>query len=169
MKYVALLLLLIIFSCSVEPKTSVRALIINEVMVENSAETGFMAPNGKYEDWIELYNFSETPIMLSDYFLTDSDSLLTKAHLPTMELQPGEFITLWCGEKTTEGDFFLGFSLSKKRDKLLLVDRNLEVVDSCLFRGISEVEKGNSIGRVPDAGLYWGAQTFPSPSAPNNG
>lgn len=169
MRSFCLSLLLLLCSCGDEVTSSASSLIINEVMVENSVETGIIAPNGKYEDWIELYNFGETSLMLSDYFLTDSDTLLTKAHLPTVELKPGEFITLWCGENANEGDLFLGFSLSKKRDKLLLVNRQLEVVDSCLFQGISGLEKGHSIGRIPDAGLYWGTQSYPSPSASNNG
>lgn len=167
--FLFLFLFLLLCSCSDDLTPSTSTLIINEVMVENSSGSGFLAPNGKYEDWIELYNSGTTPLMLSDYFLTDSDTLLSKAHLPTIALNPGEFITLWCGEKGNDGDLFLGFSLSKKRDKLLLVNRQLEVVDSCLFRGISDLDKGKSFGRFPDAGLYWGTQKYPSPSAPNNG
>lgn len=147
-------------------------LVINEIMVRNSDNTGIVAPNGKAEDWIELYNFSDDTIDLSNYFLTDSIEVPIKANLPTLRLAPKAYITLWCGNSANTGDLFLGFTLNKDSesgDVVYLFDKSIELIDSCHFlQSDKATKKGVSYGRLPDGGTTWHVQIKPTPSGPNN-
>ena len=43
-------------------QTSGSTLFINEFMASNSSDSGIHDPAGDYDDWIEIYNFGDTPI-----------------------------------------------------------------------------------------------------------
>lgn len=173
MRWLSVILFLFLGCESTTLKSDSPGLLINEIMVRNSSETAIVAPNGKSSDWIELYNMSDKPLNLSDYFLSDDQDNLLKANLPTVVLEPGAFITLWCGGSGNEGDLFLGFKLSssQKADEcVLLSHRSKGLVDSCFYmQSESALKKGDSFGRLPDGGIGWYKQEYPSPTAPNNG
>lgn len=165
---------LVLLGCSEVTKGDKEAgLIINEVMSRNCSESGIIAPNGKSSDWIELYNYGSQPVDLSEYFLSDDSSVIFKSNLPTVVLQPGAYITLWCGGEGNSGDLYVGFNLSKSSssgESVILSHRELGIVDGCLYLQSKEgTKKGYSYGRLPDGGKNWSKQTYPSPSSPNNG
>lgn len=60
--------------------------MISEFMGENvsSLQDG----DGRYSDWIELYNDSAQTVDLAGWYLTDDEQNLTKWELPTMKLKP---------------------------------------------------------------------------------
>lgn len=169
----SLIMIFLCFSCSNDVTLISDGLVINEIMVRNTSSTGILAPNGKAEDWIELYNIGDDTLDLSDYFLSDDTTDLVKANLPSILLYPKEFITLWCGEKGNMGDLFLGFNLSediKNGDYIFLTNKSLTVIDSCNYLSdSSSIKKGASYGRLPDGGARWSQQKYPSPSSTNNG
>lgn len=169
-----LLLCLFFYSCSsVESDSLEFPLVINEVMARNSEGSGIIAPNGKYEDWFELFNMGEDTLLLSDFFVTDDRENLVKAHLPTRAIAPGEYALLWCGGTANMGTDFVGFRLSTDENSietLYLVDRSLKIVDSCkLSFHKNGIQKRHSLGRLPDGGKSWSVQAYPSPSRANNG
>lgn len=167
------MMLLLFMGCSDLTERKPSGLLLNEIMVKNAKDSGIIAPNGKSADWIELYNMGDEPVQLADYFLSDDTSNLYKANLPTVLLAPGEFITLWCGGKGNEGELFLGFHLSSDSSSgecVLLSHRTEGIVDSCLYlRDKEALKKGRSYGRLPDGGIEWVKQKYPSPTASNNG
>ena len=59
---------------------SVPALVINEFMASN---TTIADPQGDFDDWIEIYNTTNSPINLGGMYITDSLSDLTKYQIPT--------------------------------------------------------------------------------------
>lgn len=167
-------ILLLLYSCnSVTKGDESSGLLINEVMSRNCSASGIAAPNGKYEDWIELYNGGSDTLLLSEYFLSDTPDDAYKAPLPSVKLAPGEYITLWCGEKTSLDGPFLGFNLSGKTGSgecVQLSHRTTGVIDSCHYSNCSDaLKRGKSFGRVPDGGARWSQQHYPSPGASNNG
>lgn len=170
-----LCLVLFLFSCNstVSISSPEVGLRLNEVMVSNCKESGIIAPNGSYEDWIELYNMGDSTIFLGDYFISDSLANPTKKALPPILLEPKEYITFWGGTCKKNDDFFLGFSFSnneKNRESVFLTHRNKGIIDSCNYRAYTgSLKKGTSLGRVPDGATLWQKQTYPSPSGANNG
>jgi len=105
-------------------------LFLNEWLTSNTS--GIKAPNGKHEDWFELYNAWDKPIDLGDYFLTDDLLKLTQWKIPKGNvIGPKGFALFWAiGKKAsgfTEADFKLGdqsgvIRLSEKLD-LSLIDQ----------------------------------------------
>lgn len=170
---ITLLAMLLLWQCSPVEAERRGQLLINEVMAKNSQTSGIIAPNGNYEDWIELYNSGEDTLLLSDFFITDTRDDLVKANLPTEYLAPNEHLILWCGGKGNMGSHFLGFAISTQDtfvESVYLVDKNLTIVDSCILSNSSEaLKKSRSYGRLPDGGSSWSVQAYPSPDRANNG
>lgn len=74
-----------------------QSVAINEVMASNNA---FLADeDGDYEDWIELYNFGETPVNLLGYGLSDHISDPFKWIFPEVVLEPGAYLLVWASGK----------------------------------------------------------------------
>ena len=73
--------------------------------------TEFMASNtktvtddfGRYEDWIEIYNFSTTNVALLDWALTDSDGDLAKWRFPNTNLPPRTHLVVWASNRDRKG------------------------------------------------------------------
>ena len=59
--------------------SSEGAPVINEVLCSNSAS--FKAYDGRFYDWIELYNPSSSEITLNGYYISDDPESLTKNSL----------------------------------------------------------------------------------------
>jgi len=69
-------------------------LIITEFMANN--DDAFPDEEGKYPDWIEIYNPMDTAVDLGGWYLTDNDSNLTKWEFPAgAELDSGHFIVVF--------------------------------------------------------------------------
>ena len=58
-------------------------------------------PNGEYDDWIELYNPTSSPINLTGRYLTDKKDNLIKYQFtqPNLFLNPNEYLVIWCDEQ----------------------------------------------------------------------
>ncbi len=69
------------------PSTEGNSLVINEFMADN--ETTIQDPNelGEYPDWIELYNASDSNIVLNGMYLTDDINDPTKYQIPVTVTQ----------------------------------------------------------------------------------
>jgi len=55
--------------------------------------------NGEFPDWIELYNAGNQAVSLYNYSLTDDSEQPAKWVFPNVELEPGEYITVFCSGK----------------------------------------------------------------------
>lgn len=71
----------------VEPKKP--AIRINEVVSNNC--TGIFDAYGKTSNWVELYNQSDEPVNLSDYYLSDDSDDPLKWQIGNRILAPGEY------------------------------------------------------------------------------
>lgn len=71
---------------------------INEVMASN--EDTIADEDGEYVDWIELYNYGELPIDLSEWGLSDSYNNPFKWSFPRgTVIEPGEYLIVWASGK----------------------------------------------------------------------
>ena len=67
-------------------------LVINEI----SSVGGYQDANGKNSDWLEVVNTGNTPINLSDYFLSDRLNNLNKWNFPKEKLDSMQHLLILC-------------------------------------------------------------------------
>lgn len=86
---------------------------INEFMSRNRSV--LYDRDGDYGDWVELYNFSDNPIDLSGYFLTDSKDDVYKWQFPDGTTIPkGGYLIVFCSGKTSvHGELHASFKLGE--------------------------------------------------------
>ena len=146
----------------------IRTVLINEIAAHT--DTGQLAPYDS-DDWIELYNPLDTPVDVSEWWLSDDGGDLMRYQIPTgTVIDAYDYLLL-----TETQDFHTnrvdgsGFGLDKSGEQVFLsclpsngTDR---VVDAVRFKG---QENGVTLGRYPDGGAFWRTLT-PTPDASNAG
>ncbi len=136
-------------------------LIINEVMTIN---TELMLHNGANAyAWIELKNNSNSAIDLSEYTISESFNVLSAVSLPSLILQPNEFIVLMAsGDSNLSTSVYHHIDLKIKGDKSLYLFHNDQLQDSVFA---AQVTKNTSYGRAQDNGFIY--MEVASPNAEN--
>ncbi len=118
-----------------EPNLPLGSVVINEVMAHSHAE----AP-----DWIELYNTTGSTIDISRWYLSDSDSPLTKYKIPNGTTIPAYgYIVFYEDEH-----FGTAFKLSENGETVYLSFSDVNVVPKhiCDDRKFDASETGVSFG-----------------------
>ena len=69
-----------------------QSVVINEFMSSNNSV--FPDADGKYYDWIEIYNTGNTTVNLNGYFLSDDTSNIYKWQFPDITIEPDSFLVL---------------------------------------------------------------------------
>lgn len=92
-------------------------LYLNEVMAVNN--TTINDEEGVYEDWVELYNGTNSVIHLSEYFISDDSSNWNKFPLPDYYLQPHAFALVWLDNDEESGMWHATFKLGASQNVLL--------------------------------------------------
>lgn len=110
-----------------------NGLFINEVMVLNQATIADDAQ--QYDSYIELYNWSDQPVQLSDYYLSNDPANPVAGALPNEILPARSFTLLWADGETHQGDHHLPFTLFDSNGQLMLYHQdNLNTaVDSLVY------------------------------------
>ena len=109
-------------------------IVINEFMADNG--NTITDPSGEYDDWIELYNLTSSPINLTGRYLTDKKDNLTKYQFtqPNLVLNPNEYLLIWCDEQQTQQGIHTNFKLSKDGEFIGLVESDgISIIDSLSF------------------------------------
>lgn len=76
--------------------------LVSEIMAANSE--AFAAENGKYYDWIEIYNPTDHAINLRGFALSDNPDKPMKFVLPDCSLGSGEFAVVFASGKKPSGN-----------------------------------------------------------------
>ena len=127
--------------------------VINELMADN--DNIIADPQGDYDDWLELYNPSDSAVMLTGLYLSDKEDNPTKWQFPGgTEIAANGYLIVWLdedhdNEEATEG-LHANFKLSKNGELALFVDSDTEgneVLDSVEF---GKQETDMAYGRLPD-------------------
>ncbi len=118
-------------------------------------------------DWIELYNPTDSAVVLNDCYLSDDVTALTKWAIPNgTVLAAGGFLTFdeVSGFRNPSTQ---GFGLSSTGEEVVLsclpATGAGRIVDGLRFKA---QEPDVSLGRFPDGGAYW-FQQKPSPTVGN--
>ncbi len=142
-----------------------ESLVINEVVADN--ETGITDEEGKYEDWIELYNTGSIT-GIGQFYLSDDITFLNKWELPE-ELLPAESHTLfWADDDAEDGAYHTNFKLDAGGDGVYLsrtFGDGFSIVD---FISYEDAPEDESFGRSEDGNPDWIWFSEPTPNATNN-
>ncbi|MDF1575132.1 MAG: CotH kinase family protein [Bacteroidales bacterium] len=140
-------------------------LYINEFVASN--QTVKSDEYGEFDDWVEIYNASDTPVWLADYYLSDNMGSPGKYRFPEEFLPAGGFYLVWLDDQEEQGVNHATFKISKEGEELRLSERpstGYHLVDSVTFE---LQEQDVSMGRLVDGGLEWIAFTSPTPRYSN--
>ena len=126
------------------------AVVINELMADN--DSVIADPQGDYDDWLELHNLTDSPVMLTGMYLSDKEDEPTKWQFPeNTEIPANGYLIVWLDEDLDDsGALHADFKLSKGGEAALLVDTDAngnQVLDSITF---GEQETDVAFGRLPN-------------------
>ncbi len=138
------------------------ALYINELMASNNSTIA--DESGAFEDWIELYNASESSIDLGGYHLSNKIDNPLKWELPDVNLEPGAFLLIWADDDEQDGALHTNFKLNAQRGTVLLSHENGDLIDRVDYRNLLN---NQSIGYFPDANSVATNLSPPSPMSSN--
>jgi hypothetical protein len=132
---------------SAVPTAQPGQVFINEFMASNTSAQ--QNEYNQYEDWIELYNSTNTPLSLYGLYITDNFSNRTKYAFPQNTIiQPNNVLVIWADEEASSSTYLhCNFKLSASGEQLMLSNTVGAVLDSITF-GVQEANK--SLGRCPD-------------------
>jgi hypothetical protein len=137
--------------------TFANHLVINEFMAANSS---YLAdPSGEFDDWIELYNPTNSVVPLTGLYLSDSRKNLKKWRFTQegLSLNPGQFLTVWCDNDSLQSGIHSNFKLSAGGEFIgLTAGDGHTIIDSISF-GLQAVDF--SYGRFPDGSVYLGTMS----------
>lgn len=131
---------------------------INEVMPHN--KTTAIDDYGEYDDWIELYNLSASPVDLSGCYLSDSGKNVKKWKFPNGSVIDARgFLIIWADGDSTQLGLHTNFKLSSSGEKVIFSRPDGYKLDEVKFPG-QTLEL--SYSRVPDGnGIFkWQKATF---------
>lgn len=137
---------------------------INEVMAANSST---IADNfGEYDDWVELYNYSDVPVFLGGRYLSDNPTNPDKWAFPDIWIQPQEYLLVWADDDTNQGPLHTDFKLDAAGEFIGIYDNaanNYTLIDGFTF---GPQASNSAIGRLPD-GFGPVQPVNPTPGGPN--
>lgn len=132
---------------------------LNEVLPSNS--NGCADEVGERNDWVELYNTSDSAVDLDGYSLTDDTASPRKAVISGGVTIPAQSALLfWCDDTPDQGKQHLAFKLKAKTEQVVLYDAEERKVDQfrwtdtstdASFSAYSDI----SYARVPDGTGNW--------------
>jgi len=137
-------------------------LYINEI--QSSNDSLIFDNNNEDDDWIEIYNSSNSSIDLLNYYISDdiTDPLKWQIN-SSISIPATDHILLWADEEVLQGADHLNFKLSSNGESIVLTKPDgLTVQDNVTFPPLS---KNESYARTTDAGSIW---AIFDQSSPNN-
>lgn len=139
-------------------------IVINEICAKN---TSFVAPDGGFYDWIEIYNPSSKAVDLSGYGLSEKAGKPYKYIFPDNSIISGkQRLIIFCDSLNPQidGYYTAAFGLSTNGETITLTDSQGKTVDTVTF---GQMQTNISYGRIPD-----GSENFAfmetTPNAPND-
>ena len=170
---VCLLALPLLLLCSCQPEdtqpvvsdsrvVSEADIIINEVLTSNSSSA--KAYDGRYYDWVELYNPTPYTVVLDDYYLTDNIEDYKKESLKGQRIPAGGYLVIYCsGLNITDEKGFLhtSFKLSAENGETLFLSN-----DKAITRlSVPKAKENISYGLDGNGNYVWFDN--PTPGLPN--
>jgi len=157
-----IILILLTISISLSCVAQSTDIVINEFMAVNNAT--IVDEEGKYEDWIELYNPTDAPISLLGLYLTDNPDNITKWECPDVDVPANGYLLIWADEDGVDGELHANFKLSAGGESIHLSFADSTIVDEITF---GEQNADIAMGRIPN-GTGPFVEVSPTPNAINS-
>jgi hypothetical protein len=141
-----------------------NSVLINEFLADN--QNANPDPTGEFDDWLELYNPTSQPVLLTGKYLSDDPANLKKWRFtaPNLILQPNNYLIIWCDEQASQPGLHVNFKLNKAGEFICITDTNgITVLDSLTF---TAQKTDTSFGRFPSGSAQW-RFLYPTPGAAN--
>ncbi len=120
--------------------------VINEFMASNDATVADQ--DGEFDDWIELFNTTNTAIDLTGYFLSDNAENLDKYDVPDGTMIPANgYLIIWADEDGMQDGLHANFKLSAGGEELFLLNSDTVIIDEITF---GEQQTDISYARTPN-------------------
>jgi len=108
--------------------SQINDIVINEVMSANTKTVSDQ--DNEFDDWLELYNKSNTAIDLTRWILTDNPANLDKYRIPQGTIIPANgYLIVWADENGKQTGLHANFKLSAAGEPLILLDSSGNQVD----------------------------------------
>jgi spore coat protein CotH len=105
---------------------------INELMAINDETVADEA--GEYDDWVELYNFTDASVDISGWHLSDNPWNLSKWTFPEgTTIEADGYLIVWADEDSSEGGLHTNFKLSGSGESVFLTTIDGAIVDDVDF------------------------------------
>ncbi len=113
-------------------QTQESDVVVNEFMASNDATIADQ--DEEFDDWIELFNTTDTDIDLTGYFLSDNVNNLDKYDIPAGTIIPANgYLIIWADEDGMQEGLHANFKLSASGEELFLVNPDTVVIDEVTF------------------------------------
>ncbi|MBD3425608.1 MAG: hypothetical protein GF409_00070 [Candidatus Omnitrophica bacterium] len=149
------------------PLAPVADLCINEVV--RAGDLKLIDEDGNRQDWIEIYNVTESSINMGGMYISDDEDDLKKWRFPDVEIGPGEFLVVFLSGKNRKDpgkNLHSNFKLSL--EPLFLVDADGEkITDRITLEEMKSIEKDCSGIKSPDGASLFGSSAIATPGRPN--
>ncbi len=107
-------------------------IVINEFLAIN--DSLIADTDGKFDDWIELFNNTNNTFSLDDVYLSDSYKSPLKWHFPANTvIGPKSYLIVWADNDSTQAGLHAYFKLSGGGEKLILSYATGLIIDSINF------------------------------------
>jgi len=142
--------------------------VINEFMAAN--DSILADPQGRFDDWVEIYNPGDDPVNVAGMYLTDGVAIPKKWRIPgdrpDLTTIPAKgYLVLWLDNDATDVGLHAGFGLNAGGEEIALFDVDgVFLLDHVAF---GEQLTDVSYGRFPDGDEVWGFLDSPTPAGPN--
>jgi len=140
-------------------------LVINELLAQNSDFN--VDEFGNDDDWFEVYNYGDDPVLLNNLWFTDDPAEPAKWKIDTLEnifLDPGGYFLVWADDEPWQGYEHANFKISGDGEYIGIYTAELQVVDEISF---GEQTPNISYGRTSGTGLNWVFLDPPTPEGEN--
>lgn len=112
------------------------SIVINEVLPTNKGN--FKNKNGEYSGYIEIKNIGDKTVDISNYSLSDSESVSFKWQFPSMSLSSGEVVVVYTsGLSKKDGELNTSFKLNSKNGTAVLADNKGKVIDKVKYENLA--------------------------------
>jgi hypothetical protein len=141
-------------------------LVINELMASNN--NCIQDPQGQFDDWLEIHNYSSSDIDIGGMYLTDDLSVPNKWRIPSATIIPADdFLLIWADNDINDGGLHANFKLEADGEEIGLIDSDGQtLIDSIDY---PNQRADISFGRYPDAAPDWRFLSTASPGRENSG
>lgn len=122
-------------------------IVINEILPENKGN--FINKSGEYSGYIEIINNGEKSVNISNYSLSNDESVSFKWQIPNTVLGSGEVLLVYTsGKSRTEGELSTSFKLRNKSGVVILTNDKGQVIDKVKYdnigNGVAYIKEGKS-------------------------